>query len=137
MGAGSLSTLQAGVNSQLRTYVGPLWAVCISLTVSVVLTFIVLLCARQPMPDRAIFATIPPIAWIGGIFGIIFVLAGVVLAPKLGAIPYTAALIAGQIICSLILDQFGIVGFAKHTLNWQRFLGIMLLAAGVLLIRRF
>ncbi|MFX5964690.1 DMT family transporter [Acinetobacter baumannii] len=44
---------------------------------------------------------------------------------------------AGQILCSVLLDQFGVLGFPKHTINVQRLLGIILLAAGVFLIRRF
>ncbi len=136
IGAGSMSTLQAGINSQLKLTVGPLWAVCVSLAVSVMLTAVVLLVVRVPMPDRTLVASAPPWVWTGGIFGIIFVLAGTVLAPKLGASPYTAAIIAGQLICSVLLDQFGIVGFAKHSINLERLLGIMLLTAGVLLIRQ-
>ena len=92
IGAGSMSTLQAGINSQLKLTVGPLWAVCVSLAVSVMLTAVVLLVVRVPMPDRTLVASAPPWVWTGGIFGIIFVLAGTVLAPKLGASPYTAAI---------------------------------------------
>jgi transporter family-2 protein len=136
IGAGSLSTMQAGVNSQLRLVIGPLWTVCVSLAVSVVVTALVLLIARVPAPDRALMMSAPPWIWTGGLCGIVFVLAGTVLAPKLGASPYTAALIAGQLFCSVLLDQFGILGFAKHSVNLERLLGIMLLTAGVLLIRR-
>ncbi len=134
--AGATSTMQAGINSQLKVIVGPLWAVCVSLAVSVVVTAVVLLIVRMPLPDRTLMASAPPWVWTGGIFGIVFVLAGTVLAPKLGATPYTAAIIAGQLICSVLLDQFGIVGFAKHSINLQRLMGIVPLAAGVLLIRR-
>lgn len=134
--AGCTSTLQFGINSQLKLLVGPIWTVCVSLTVSVIGTFLVLLIARQPFPDRAILASAPPWIWTGGICGILFVLAGAVLAPKLGASTYTAALIAGQLFFSVLLDHFGILGFPKHTVNLERLLGIALLTAGVLLVRR-
>ena len=135
--AGSLATLQAGINSQLRLIAGPLWTVCISLAVSVLGTLLVLLVVRAPFPDRALFNNAPVWIWTGGLCGIVFVLAGAVLAPKLGASPYTAAVIAGQIICSVLLDQFGILGFPKHSIGLPRILGIILLTAGVILIRRF
>jgi len=136
IGAGATSTLQTGINSQLKLLIGPLWTVCVSLSVSVIATVLVLLVARQPLPDRAIFASAPPWIWTGGICGILFVLAGAVLAPKLGASTYTAALIAGQLFFAVLLDHFGILGFPKHSVNLERLLGIMLLTAGVLLVRR-
>lgn len=134
--AGFTSTLQFGINSQLKLLIGPIWTVGVSLTVSAIGTGLVLLCVRQPFPDKAVFFTAPPWIWTGGICGILFVLAGAVLAPKLGASTYTAALIAGQLCFSVALDHFGILGFPKHALNLERILGIMLLTAGVLLIRR-
>ncbi|HEY9677771.1 MAG TPA: DMT family transporter [Drouetiella sp.] len=135
--AGSLATLQAGINSQLRLLAGPWWTVCISLAVSVSVTLLVLLVVRAPLPEKALFSGAPWWIWTGGLCGIVFVLAGAVLAPKLGASSYTSAIIAGQILCSVLLDQFGILGFPKHSINVQRLLGIILLAAGVFLIRRF
>ncbi|HEY9731023.1 MAG TPA: DMT family transporter [Drouetiella sp.] len=134
--AGCTSTLQFGINSQLKLLVGPLWTVAVSLTVSVIGTVLVLICARAPFPDKAVLASAPPWMWTGGICGIVFVLAGAVLAPKLGASTYTAALIAGQILFSVLLDHFGVLGFPKHAVNLERLIGIVLLAAGVLLVRR-
>ncbi len=136
MAAGSTSTLQFGINSQLKLLVGPIWTVCISLTVSVIGTAVVLLLARQPLPDKTLFASAPWWLWTGGLCGILFVLAGAVLAPKLGASTYTAALIAGQVLFSVLLDHFGVLGFPKHSLNLERIFGVLLLMAGVLLVRR-
>lgn len=134
--AGCTSTLQFGINSQLKLLIGPVWTVCVSLTVSVIGTMLFMLAMRQPMFDKAVFVTAPPWIWTGGICGIIFVLAGAVLAPKLGASTYTAALIAGQLFLSVLLDHYGILGFPKHSVNLERVFGIVLLTAGVLLIRR-
>ena len=60
-----------------------------------------------------------------------------VLAHKLGATVLIACIIAGQLICSLPLDQFGLIGFAQHPLNAGRIAGVILLFAGVVLIQKY
>ncbi|MBX9949346.1 MAG: DMT family transporter [Candidatus Obscuribacterales bacterium] len=48
-----------------------------------------------------------------------------------------ASIIGGQLICSLILDQFGLIGFAQHPINLGRIVGVVLLVAGVALIQKY
>jgi transporter family-2 protein len=47
-----------------------------------------------------------------------------------------AAVVAGQMITSLVLDQYGMVGFPVHSLTPARLLGAVLVIAGVILIQR-
>ncbi len=63
-------------------------------------------------------------------------LAAVVLAPKLGAGTLVAAVVAGQMFTSLLLDHYGLIGFPVHSLSLVRFLGAVLVIAGVILIQR-
>jgi uncharacterized membrane protein YdcZ (DUF606 family) len=44
--------------------------------------------------------------------------------------------VAGQMTCALLLDQFGLVGVPLHRTTPARFLGAVLVVAGVLLLRR-
>ena len=46
-------------------------------------------------------------------------------------------IIAGQLIVAVLLDHFGLLGFASHPINLWRIVGILLLIAGVLLIKQF
>jgi bacterial/archaeal transporter family-2 protein len=64
------------------------------------------------------------------------VLAAVVLAPKLGAGTLVAAVVAGQMITSLLLDHYGLIGFPIHSLSPLRLMGAALVIAGVVLIQR-
>jgi len=64
------------------------------------------------------------------------VLAAIVLAPRLGAATLIAAVVAGQMITSLVLDQYGLVGFPVHSMTLVRLLGAALVIAGVILIQR-
>src|SRR5919108_469601 len=57
----------------------------------------------------------PPAApwwvWIGGALGAFYVAASIVTAPRLGAATLIALVVAGQAVASLLIDQFGWVGF--------------------------
>jgi transporter family-2 protein len=76
------------------------------------------------------------VQWSGGIIGALYVLAAVVLAPRLGAGTLVAAVVAGQMITSLVLDHYGLIGFPVHPLSAVRFIGAALIIMGVVLIQR-
>jgi transporter family-2 protein len=46
-------------------------------------------------------------------------------------------IIAGQMLASIFLDHFGIIGYPVHPLNIWRFVGVVLIVGGVVLIRIF
>ena len=62
--------------------------------------------------------------------------ATIVLAPRLGAATLVAAVVAGQMLASVLLDQYGLVGFPVHPLSALRLLGAGLVIGGVMLIQR-
>jgi len=45
--------------------------------------------------------------------------------------------VSGQLICSVMLDQFGWIGFELHPTGMGRIAGSVLLLSGTLLIWRF
>ena len=59
------------------------------------------------------------------------------LARELGAASLTALVVTGQLVCSIVLDHFGWVGFAEHAAGVGRILGCALMVAGFFLIARF
>jgi transporter family-2 protein len=73
--------------------------------------------------------------WIGGPLGALIVLAGAALAPKLGAAAFIAAVVAGQLICSLVLDHFGLMNLPQQGLTTGRIIGAVMVFAGVLLVK--
>jgi bacterial/archaeal transporter family-2 protein len=136
--AGTLIPLQAGINSRLREYLSsPYYATMVSVAVSLLAVIVFCLATRLPLPSQSAISTVPPWAWTGGLVGVVYVFLVLLLAHKLGATALVAGVIAGQMICSLILDQFGLIGFAQHPLNPGRIAGIVLLIAGVALIQKY
>ncbi len=54
----------------------------------------------------------------------------------LGAGGIVAATIAGQLTVSVIIDQLGILGLDKDPISVSKAIGVLLLAAGTLLVVR-
>ena len=46
-----------------------------------------------------------------------------------------AAVIAGQLITAMALDHFGLAGYTANPLGWRDLFGILLLVAGVVVLR--
>ena len=76
------------------------------------------------------------VAWSGGAFGAIFIALATILVPQLGAATFLALLVTGQMLTSVAFDHFGWLGLAQRALDGPRIMGVVLLIAGVILIRR-
>ncbi len=138
--AGAFMPLQAGVNAQLTRVVGhPVLAALVSFTVGTFVLFTYSLSLRSSWPTIGTLIAQPPPWWVwtGGLLGAFFVATAAALAPKLGAATFTSITVASQMIVSVLLDHYGLIGFQARPLNPWRALGATLLIVGVVLIRRF
>jgi|AGTN01.3.fsa_nt_gi Uncharacterized protein conserved in bacteria len=134
--AGTLIPLQFALNSQLKIRLdNPYYATLASIIVSAIFVSSVCLIVRHPIPNLA--QATPWWIWTGGFVGVTYLFISMILAPKLGATALVASIIGGQMLCSLLLDHFGLIGFAQHSLNAGRIAGAALLAAGVFLIQKY
>jgi transporter family-2 protein len=135
--AGVLLPVQAGVNAQLRSDVGsPLTAALVSFLVGTAGLVTAVVIARAPMSLRSAWAISPGWHWVGGLIGALYVVATIVLAPRLGAATLMAAVVAGQMIASLLLDHYGLLGFPVHPISPIRVLGAALVIGGVIMVQR-
>ena len=64
------------------------------------------------------------------------VLTSLITVRELGAGGVTAAVIAGQLSLSIVLDRLGALGLEERAITWDKVLGIALLAIGTVLIVR-
>jgi len=135
--AGIILPAQAGMNALLRQKLGdPVATALINTFVGGLLLGAAALWAGLNVPSRAAAAQAPWWAWLGGLLGALFVLAGVLLADRLGAAGFLGAVIFGQLGASILLDHFGLVGYESHPANLARLAGVGLLAGGAWLILR-
>lgn len=134
--SGVLVPLQAGANAALGRALGhPLWATVVSLAVSVICVVPVMMALLVSAPTIANLAAQPKWIWIGGISGVVYITAAVLLAPKLGAAGFMTAVIAGQILASMAIDHYSVVGFTARPISGVRLIGSLLVVAGALVMQ--
>ena len=82
----------------------------------------------------ASLAAIPAQPWwslLGGLLGAGALLSYVVLAPKIGLSALLGLAIAGQIISSLVIDHFGLIGASERPVSLIKLAGSMVMLAGL------
>jgi transporter family-2 protein len=133
---GAATALQAPTNAKMMTAAGsPVNAAFVSFAVGTAALGI-LAVVLQARPDMAVARSLPWYAWLGGLYGAVFVVAAAWGVPRLGVATTITLMVAGQLLLSLALDHFGALGVPRHPLNWGRVAGVALVLAGVLLVRR-
>ena len=134
--AGAAVPFQAGSNAALGRLLGhPLWAALISLSVSVLMVLPALWLMRAPLPQLGALAQAPGWAWCGGVAGGGYITAALILTPKLGAAGFIVCVIAGQVLSSLAIDQWGLMGLPERPVNLARLLGVGLIVVGMLVVQ--
>lgn len=133
---GAVVPFQAGANAALgRTLGHPLWGTLISLCVSFACIVPVMLLAKVQAPTLANLAQAPRWIWIGGVVGVVYITGALMLAPKLGAAGFIMAVIAGQMLASMIIDQWGLVGLPQKPVSWSRLAGLGLIVLGLVVMQ--
>ncbi|WP_240432619.1 DMT family transporter [Rubrobacter indicoceani] len=138
--AGTAIAAQFAVNSQLRGVVGgPVIAAAVSFIIgSVALTVAAIVYGRGlPQVSQMEFSGAPWWVWTGGILGGIYVLASVLITPRLGAAPTVAMFLTGQMSASVVIDHFGLLGVQTHEATLPRIVGVAFILVGVFLIQRY
>ncbi len=92
---------------------------------------------RVPAPGIRQLASAPWWLWTGGLMGANYIVITILLAPRLGASTMLAFIMGGQILVSLLLDHFGLIGYPAHPVTVWRLGGAALLLAGMAMIQRF
>ena len=134
---GAATALQAPTNAKLMTAVGsPVNAAFVSFAVGTAALGLIAL-MLQTRPDMAAARALPAYAWVGGLYGAIFVVAAAWGVPRLGVATTIILMVAGQLLLSIVLDHFGAMGMPKQPISWGRVAGVGLVVAGVLMVRRF
>jgi transporter family-2 protein len=73
---------------------------------------------------------------MGGLIGALYVITTVVASPRIGIATFMTLIIGGQLLMSLILDNYGWLGAAVKAINVSRVAGMALVVIGILLIKR-
>ncbi|HYC75306.1 DMT family transporter [Brevundimonas sp.] len=134
---GAATSLQAPTNAKLMGAVGsPVNAAFVSFAVGTAALGILAL-VLQVRPDMAASRALPWYAWVGGLYGAIFVVAAAWGVPRLGVATTIILMVAGQLLLSVVLDHFGAMGMPRQPISLGRVAGVGLVIAGVLMVRKF
>jgi bacterial/archaeal transporter family-2 protein len=135
---GVVLPFQAGINAELGGWLGsPVRAAFVSFLVGTLVLAVAAALVFKPLPSWAKLGDAPWWVWIGGALGAFYVAASIVTAPKLGAAQLVALVVAGQALASLVVDEYGWVGFEAKHISAGRLVGMGLVFAGVALVRFF
>lgn len=130
-------TIQAGVNANLRAVMGhPVLAASISFGAGFLSLLTFVLVSRVPIPSLEVIRQVSWWKWTGGLIGAVYVTTVIVSVPKIGTANLVSLSVAGQLLAAVVLDHYGLLGFAVHPANNWRLLGILLIMAGALLVVR-
>ena len=134
---GAATALQAPTNARMMGAVGsPVNAAFVSFAVGTAALGI-LAVVLQVRPDIAASRALPWYAWVGGLYGAIFVVAAAWGVPRLGVATTIILMVAGQLLLSVVLDHFGAMGMPKQPISLGRIAGVAMVIAGVLMVRKF
>jgi transporter family-2 protein len=134
--AGTLIALQAPTNALLARGVGsPVNAALISFVVGTLALAAVAL-ALGVRPGAGAVRAVPFYAWIGGLYGAVFVAVAAFAAPRMGVTYFLMVAIAGQLAMALLLDRLGAFGVPRVEVSPIRLLGVAFVLAGAFLVRR-
>ncbi|MBL4598796.1 MAG: DMT family transporter [Rhizobiaceae bacterium] len=122
---GALIPIHAGMNAGLSQVAGHSFGVSFACLSLVVILF------QPTLPTWVSLAAAAFWVWFGGAIGVVYVIATMMLAPRLGAARFIAAIVAGQIIMALLIDLYGLIGFPRHTVDLSRILGAVFVIGGV------
>jgi bacterial/archaeal transporter family-2 protein len=128
--AGGLLAVQAGANTQLSPATGSPFA---ATTIQVVVAGGLLLIVAAATGTLLAFASLPNVPWwhaIGGIATAIYVASTILLFPRLGAVVTVGLFIAGQMLASLGLDTFGVLGVPRQPPQTTTLVGTAAVFAG-------
>ena len=128
--AGGLLAVQAGANTQLSKSTGSPFA---ATTIQVFIAGTLLLLIAAATGTVAAFGSLAHVpAWhaIGGLATAIYVASTIILFPRLGAVVSVGLFIAGQMLASLALDTFGVLGVPQQHPDATTIVGTLAVLAG-------
>ncbi len=133
--AGATSSVQVIVNAQLRTYmIHPMQATLVSFVVGTLVSSAYCLIVRSPWPSSVEIARAPWWVWCGGLLGTLFVWSSIVVSPRIGVAALLCAVVAGQMLASLLIDHFGWFHATPFPVSPQRLLGATLVVIGAVVM---
>lgn len=137
--AGAVLPIQGAINGLLRADLGapfPVGAFSFAVaTLSMLIVLPTALLAGAPPPRLGGLSAMPWWGWIGAACGATYVVTMFTAIPAIGAATTVGLTVAGQQVASLFVDRQGWFRLPKREISGLRFGGVVLLLAGIAIIK--
>lgn len=135
--SGCLSASITGAYAQLSAIVGnPVQATTVAFFVATIALLLFCTClGKTRLVGKAFSRDYPWWMWTGGLCGAIIVFGNAWLVPQVGVGVFSMALLVGQLALSMLMEHHGWLGAPRKAISWPQIIGILLMLAGVALIR--
>lgn len=132
--SGAVLCAQSAINGGLGSRVGVLESAWLTFTLGALVMFVI---AFYTEPHHALtLFTVPRWQVTGSFFGVVYMIVIVFAMPRVGTAAATVAVISGQLLMSLLIDNFGWLGNHVIPLGGSRIAAMGLLALALALIYR-
>ena len=131
--AGVAGSLQVVVNATLGRRIGVVDAAAFGSVVAMLVLVVATVFVRSGDGVTAALKQ-PPWLWLGGVMGALIVTAIAYSPPRIGVFATIGIIVAGQLVMGALIDAFGLFGVERIALGPARVIGLLLLAAGALLV---
>lgn len=135
--SGCLSSVVGAILASLGQVIGSAIQATTVLFAIATVVMIVFCCINGSVVKirRAFTTDAPWWIWMGGLLGAIIVYGNAWLIPLIGVSVFMMALLIGQFLLSLFMERNGWLGAPKKHISWVQIAGILIMLAGVFLIK--
>lgn len=123
-------------NKLAKTGGSPVHASMISFAIGLLALVLYILLTSQNVSWRGI-KDAPTYAWIGGILGAFYVTIIVLAFPKIGPGLTFGLVVTGQLLISMLMEHFYIMGAQQIPISIGRIVGMILIIGGVIIMKKF
>lgn len=134
--AGGVLAVQATANGRLGATVGVAQAALVSLLIAGVILAVVAGLSPGGLGNIRQATGLPWTHFVGGVMGATYLVVSVLVVRSLGSGAAVASILCGQIVASVVIDRFGVLGTATHDLTPARIGGVIAIMTGVVLVTR-
>ncbi|HCX3054319.1 TPA: DMT family transporter [Staphylococcus aureus] len=138
---GFFPPIQTTINSLLASHThSPAFASLVSFTIGSITLLILTAIFNRSLKLKTShlkFGKLKPIYFTGGILGMAFVTANIILMPHMGAALTTLIGMFGQILMGILIDHFELFGSPKIAMTSRKTIGLLCILTGIILLRLF
>jgi bacterial/archaeal transporter family-2 protein len=129
---GALIPIQAATNATFSKSVGnPYVTALVVFLVGLIGVTAFLFISGTALPTLNQLKAAPFYGYLGGVIVAVYVIMITLLVGRIGVASAIGLIVTGQILCAVVIDQFGLFGVTVKHIDLTRLFGVILLVAGV------